>query len=155
MDSTTRRVTGLTLGEAFALREVAGAQQRRGGDVHDDTSTTATPGPAGYYRTRLWVAELAVRAGGVALGAAELVLALAVWVIATVAPRARRLAEWLCAAVASTDAVLDDDQLAPAPSNRDPAPDVPYTTRKPSAPRLRVVDGEVLNVTTINQKGAK
>jgi hypothetical protein len=169
VESTNSRVVGLTFGEACALREAARRGTTRGDDVQDQASTTdmgteaaetTWDAPTRWYGARLALAELSIHAGAMALGAAELALALAVWVIRTVAPLSRQLGEWLCTVIAGTDAVMGDDAPMPTPAAAaGPDPEPPDPARAPDSPQDQrrpplVVDGEVLHVMTVDQEGA-
>ena len=141
MDSTTR-VTGLTFAEACALREAAG-HRVRGRNGMDDTTGA---GGAGWYRTRQRLNEVQIGLAAAALATVELVLAVAVWVIAMVAPLARSTSEWVSRAATAADGVLDpagSPTAAPRPGRERQDPrGTAAADRDDGLPT--VVDGEVL-----------
>lgn len=143
VDSTNRRVAGLTFAQACALREAAGRGAEGDSEMDDMGSTRTT----GRYGLRMRVTEIVLWLGVAGLGLAELLLAAAVWVIATVAPLARALADRVVDLVNQADGVMDDRPPEPQEDQHvarradPPAPEDEYDP--PS-----VVDGEVLWIDT-------
>lgn len=140
MESTTRRITGLTFGEALVIREAvrnvrAAVENKGGGDMGSTTSR---------YGVRLRLLEVALWASSVALAVMQAVVFAALWVIQVVGPRLVQLSEWTGGAVAETDLVMEKASTPGSCATSEPAR--PPARPPGDGPAPTVVDGTVIRV---------
>jgi hypothetical protein len=138
VESTNRRVTGLTFGEALVIREAVrtangAAASESGGHMRNAKSS---------YGLRLQLLGVALWASSVGLAVMQALLFAALWVIQVLAPRALQLAEWTGDAVAERDLVMEE--ASPPREAAEPAP--PPARPAPAEPAPTVVDGTVIRV---------
>jgi hypothetical protein len=138
VESTNRRVSGLTFGEALAIREAVrmadgAAASEGGGDMRNAKSP---------YGVRLQLLGIALWASSVGLAVMQALLFAALWVIQVLAPRALQLAEWTGGAVAERDLVMEETSQPREAAEPARPPARPATAE----PAPTVVDGAVIRV---------